>query len=91
MLDRTLIKRLWITEKSVMASGKGKYTFLIKPEATKNEVKKLVKELYNVDPIDITITTRPPKQKGNGRRAGVQPGIKKATVTLKAGQSITLQ
>lgn len=91
MLDRTLIKRLWITEKSVMASAKGKYTFLVKPEATKNEVKKLVKELYKVDAVDVTVTTRPAKTKGWGRLRGEKPAIKKATVTLKAGQSITLQ
>lgn len=91
MLDRTLIKRLWITEKSLASSGKGKYTFLVKQEATKSELKKLVKDLYKVDPIDITITTRPPKTKGHGRLKGTKPGIKKATVTLKAGQTIAIQ
>lgn len=90
MLDRTLIKRLWVTEKSISASAKGKYTFLVKPEATKSEVKKLVKDLYKVDAVDVTITNRPAKRKGHGRLAGVQPSIKKATVTLKAGQTITL-
>ncbi len=91
MMDRTLITRLWITEKSVMASAKGKYTFLVKKEATKNEIKKLVKDLYKVDPIDITMTTRPSKTKGFGRLKGQTGSIKKATVTLKAGQTITLQ
>lgn len=91
MLDRTLIKRLWITEKSLASSAKGKYTFLVKQEATKSEVKKLVKELYKVDPIDVTITTRPAKSKGFGRLKGMRPSIKKATVTLKAGQTIAIQ
>jgi large subunit ribosomal protein L23 len=91
MLDRTLIKRIWITEKSVAGSAKGKYTFLVQPEATKNEVKKLVKELYKVDPVDVTITMRPAKKKGFGRLAGVRGGLKKATVTLKEGQTIALQ
>lgn len=91
MQDRTLIKRMWITEKSIASSAKGKYTFLVKQEATKSELKKLVKDLYKVDPIDITITTRPAKRKGNGRLAGTKPAIKKATVTLKAGQTIALQ
>lgn len=91
MLDRTIIKRIWITEKSVAGSAIGKYTFLVDPSATKNEVKKLVKDLYAVDPVDVTITMRPPKRKGFGRLAGVRSGLKKATVTLKAGQSINLQ
>lgn len=91
MLNRTLIKRLWVTEKSVAGSAIGKYTFLVDRSATKNEVKKLVKELYKVDPVDVTITTRPPKQKGFGRLAGVRSALKKATVTLKDGQSIALQ
>jgi large subunit ribosomal protein L23 len=90
MLDRSLITRLWITEKTVLASAKGKYTFLVKPNATKNEIKKLVKELYKVDPIDITIVNRPSKTKGFGRLKGQTGTIKKATVTLKAGQTIAI-
>ena len=91
MTDRTLIKRIWITEKSVAGSGKDKNTFLVKPESPTNEVKKLVKELYKDDPIVVTITIRPAKKKGFGRLAGVRGGMKKATVTLKAGQTIALQ
>ncbi len=91
MLDSTLIKKIWITEKTVNANAKGKYTFLVKQEATKNEVKKLVKELYKVDALEVNITTRPAKAKGNGRLAGVRGALKKATVTLKDGQSIAIQ
>lgn len=91
MLDRTLIKRLWVTEKSVAGAEKGKYTFLVKQEATKSEVKKLVRDLYKVDAVDVTITTRPGKHKGIGRFAGVRGAHKKATVTLKPGQTISLQ
>jgi len=91
MLDRTLIKRLWITEKTVMASGKGKYTFLVEQRATKNEIKKLVKELYKVDPVDVNMTVRKPRKSGHGRLAGQKGAQKKAIVTLKEGQTIVIQ
>jgi large subunit ribosomal protein L23 len=91
MQDRTLIKRIWVTEKSVAASAQDKYIFWIKSEATKNEIKKLVHDIYKVDVVGITTTTLPSKKKGFGRRVGMQPAIKKATVTLKKGQTITLQ
>lgn len=91
MLDRTLIKRIWITEKTVIASGKGKYTFLVEPRATKNEIKKLVKELYKVDAVSVNITVRKPVKTGHGRLAGQSGPQKKAMVTLKEGQSIVIQ
>lgn len=91
MLDRSLINRIWITEKSVMATAKDQYTFWVRPEATKNEIKKLVKELYKVDVVSVNTTTRMAKKKGHGRMAGTKSEIKKAFVTLKKGQTITIQ
>ena len=91
MLDRTLINRIWVTEKSIMGSAKDQYTFWVRPEATKNEIKKLVKDLYKVDVVAVNTTTRAPKKKGHGRMAGTKSEIKKAIVTLKKGQTITIQ
>ena len=91
MLDRTIIKRIWVTEKSMAASGTGKYTFLVEQRATKNEIKKLVKELYKVDVVDVNVTVRKPVKTGHGRLAGKTGPQKKAIVTLKAGQTIVLQ
>jgi ribosomal protein L23 len=50
-----------------------------------------VKQLYKVDVADVTITTRPAKKKGNGRLESMRGALKKATVTLKEGQTISIQ
>ena len=91
MKDLFLIKQPWVTEKSTGLQSIRKYTFLVKNSATKNEIKKLVKELYRVDAIQVNMTTKPAKRTGGARFPGFKPGIKKAVVTLKEGQSITIQ
>lgn len=92
MTDMFLIKKPWITEKATDLSTIGKYVFLVKNNATKNEIKKVIKQLYKVDVADVNTIRRPAKQKGKGMRfRGVESGYKKAIVTLKAGQTIALQ
>ena len=78
-----------ITEKSALASEKGAYTFNIKEEATKNEIKKAMKMLYGVTAVKIAIT--PIKEKLVIRRGkkGVRAGGKKAVVYLKKGDKIS--
>ena len=91
MSDLFLIKQPWVTEKSTGLTAAHKYTFLVKNSATKNEIKKLVKELYRVDAVKVNMTTKPAKKKGGARFPGTQSAIKKAVVTLKEGQSINIQ
>ena len=78
-----------ITEKGAIASEKGAYTFNIKEEATKNEIKKAMKMLYGVTAVKIAII--PIKEKLVIRRGkkGVRAGGKKAVVYLKKGDKIT--
>ena len=91
MADLFLIKKPWITEKAAAASAMRKYTFIVKNNATKNEVKKAVKELYKVDATSVNIINRGERKTGGARFPGHKPGFKKAIVTLKEGQSITIQ
>ena len=90
MTDTTIIKRLWVTEKSMAETEAGKYTFLVAPSSNKSEVKKALKAIYNVDVMAIRIMNKQGKKKGFGRLRGKTNAIKKAIVTLKEGQTITL-
>ncbi len=90
MSDIFLIKKPLITEKSTTLSEVGKYVFMVKPEATKNEINKVVKELYRVDATSVNMINRPPKTKRFRNVRGTQKGYKKAIVTLKKGQKIDL-
>ncbi|MGC9599297.1 MAG: 50S ribosomal protein L23 [Minisyncoccia bacterium] len=92
MTDVFLIKKPWVTEKSTGLAQLGKYVFIVKPKATKQEVKKAVKEIYKVDAVAVNVVNRPPKRKRFGANIkGSQEGYRKAIVTLKAGQKIDIQ
>jgi large subunit ribosomal protein L23 len=90
MKDVFLIKQPWITEKSVTLNEVGKYVFIVRPSATKNEVKKAVKELYQVDAVNVNIVNTRSKVKTFRGKKSEKSGKKKAIVTLKEGQKIDL-
>ena len=85
-----LIKKPWITEKSTALSNLGKYVFILEPAATKNEVKKAVKDLYRVDVRTVHIIRRAGKPKRFRNVVRTQGSYKKAVVTLVKGQKIDL-
>ncbi len=89
-MNKFLIKNPIITEKAIRGSELGKYVFLVDKQATVNEIKKLVETQYNVKVEKTNVINTKPKKKGMGRTAGVKPGYKKITVTLKKGQKLDI-
>lgn len=89
-MNTSPIKHPHFAEKAVSLQAAGRYVFIVKPSATKNEIKKAVKELYHVDARTVRIVNLPghPRRFRNVKR--LKPGIKKAVVTLRAGQKIDL-
>lgn len=83
-----LIKGPRITEKSAIAADKGRYTFNVKDDANKNEIKKAIKMMYKVDAVKVTITQVKPKTVVRRGKVGVKSGGKKAVVYLKKGDKI---
>ena len=81
-----------ITEKAVGLSEQNVYTFVVKRSATKFEVRDAVKALYNVTPVKINIVNKKPAQRLVGSRNSMKlvPGMKKAYVYLKKGDTINL-
>jgi large subunit ribosomal protein L23 len=93
--DRNLsafIKRPHITEKAVGMSEQNVYTFEVKRTATKFEVRDAVKALYNVTPVRVNIVNKQPakRQVGSRGREKHVPGVKKAYVYLKKGDTISV-
>lgn len=80
------------TEKSTMLSDKGKYVFKIKKDATKVDVKKAIKAIYDADVEKVTITyTKPKTRLMRGRKLMVKRNpSKKATVTIRGGKTIDI-
>lgn len=90
-MDSFIIKKPLVTEKSTNLSALGKYVFMVKPEATKPEIKKAIKDIYKADAVMVHVVNRPAKRKRAGSHWGTQSGYKKAIVTLKKGQKIDIQ
>ena len=81
-----------ITEKAVGQSEKNVYTFVVKRDATKHDVRDAVKALYNVTPVKVNIVNKQPRKymaRSKGRVIS-EKGMKKAYVYLKDGDSINL-
>lgn len=79
-LNRLSIKKPLISEKATDLSQKDQYVFMIAKDANKNEVKRLVGEIYDVTVKKVNII----RVKSKGEH------YKKAIVTLKEGDKIDI-
>jgi large subunit ribosomal protein L23 len=81
-----------ITEKSVMQGEQNVYTFTVKRDANKFQVRDAIKALYKVTPVKINIVNKKPAERMQGSRNRTKhvAGMKKAYVYLKKGDTINL-
>lgn len=64
------------------------YHFVVDSRASKNDVKKAVSSLYNVEVLKVTTSNLPHKWRMN--RKTVRKPLKKAVITLKKGDAIVI-
>lgn len=93
VVDRNIasvLKKPRITEKAVGKTEQSVYTFEVRKDATKYDVRDAVKALYNVTPVKVNIVNKQPKKRMSRSRGRVvsEKGLKKAYVYLKAGDTI---
>lgn len=79
-----------ISEKTTTQAALRKYTFKVKNNATKNEIKKAVEEKFKVKVESVNIINTKSKKRRRGRIVGKKSGFRKAIVTLKKGQKIEI-
>lgn len=82
-----------MTEKAHTLMAKGVYTFVAAKSATKNDVKRAVRDLFSVDAFSVNIMPLKSKEKRIGKTrkfTSVGGHGKKAVVKLKAGQTIAV-
>jgi large subunit ribosomal protein L23 len=81
-----------VTEKSVGMSEQNVYTFEVRRDASKFQVRDAIKSLYNVTPVKVNIVNKKPAERMVGSRGKTKhvKGIKKAYVYLKDGDTINL-
>ncbi len=90
-LDAVIVKPR-ITEKAIGQNEKSVYTFEVRRDATKYQVRDAVKSLYNVTPVKVNIVNKKPAKRFVGSRGKNKhvKGMKKAYVYLKKGETINL-
>jgi large subunit ribosomal protein L23 len=85
-----LVLRPIVTEKATLLLEQNKYVFEVILKATKPEIKAAIESLFDVKVTSVN-TLRPPRKKRRvGKFVGYKPQYKRAVVTLKTGDSITL-
>jgi len=83
-----IIRRPIVTEKATMASENNAVVFEVAIDATKPEIKKAVESLFNVKVKAVNTTIAKGKVKRFRGMLGKRRDVKKAYVTLAAGNTI---
>lgn len=85
-----IIRAPWFSEKALLATEKGVYTFAVPARATKADIAGAIKEIYKVEPCKIRIVNLPGKKKAMRTKRGVGTRVarRKAYVYLNKGDSI---
>jgi large subunit ribosomal protein L23 len=78
-----------VTEKtSLVMQNHNQYTFRVRRDATKPDIKKAVELMFEVKVAAVQVVNEPGKTRRFGRHAGRTQDWKKAYVSLAEGQSI---
>lgn len=79
-----------ISEKSMKDAEKSTFTFVVRKNATKKEIKAAVEKLFSVNVVSVAtaIVKGKTKRVGVRRNEVVKSPMKKAMVVLKSGQKI---
>ncbi len=85
---RDVIRNPVISEKSYRLIEENKYVFAVDPEARKEEIKDAIEAIFKVKVKSVNTVVKPGKKKRQGLTSGRTPSIKKAIVTLAAGDKI---
>ena len=80
-----------VSEKATMVAEKSNaVTFKVLQDATKYEIKAAVQLMFKVDVQSVAVLNIKGKTKRFGKSVGRRDNIRKAYVTLKAGQELNL-
>ena len=85
---RDVVVRPVVSEKSYGLLDAGQYTFLVRPDANKTQIKIAVEQIFDVKVVGVNTLNRAGKRKRTRRGYGSRPATKRAVVTLAEGESI---
>ncbi len=81
-----------ITEKAMLKQDQKVYTFFVRKDATKYDVRDAVVAYFKVTPVKVNIVNKLPRTSVSGSRGRAisQSGYKKAYVYVKASDTISI-
>ena len=79
-----------VSEKSYSLLDDGRYTFLVRRDANKTQIKQAVTEIFGVDVVSVNTLNRKGKRKRFGLTYGRRKDTKRAIVTLAEGETIDI-
>jgi large subunit ribosomal protein L23 len=86
-----ILEKPLVTEKSTVLQGiRNQYTFRVAAGANKNEIRKAVETLFEVEVSGVNVINMPGKDRRILGRPGHTGPWKKAVVTLREGHSIDI-
>lgn len=88
-LAKVLVRPL-VTEKASHLASQSKYAFIVASSSNKIEVAKAVEAIYGVNVEKVNIINMEGKAVLRGRIKGKRSDFKKAVVTLKKGETISI-
>jgi large subunit ribosomal protein L23 len=85
-----VIKRPLVTEKNTVLQSQGKYGFEVDTRANKVLIKQAVEKAFKVNVTAVNVMSVRGRERRVGRRVVTEQTWKKAVVTLKPGDKITI-
>jgi large subunit ribosomal protein L23 len=79
-----------VSEKSYGLLDQNKYTFLVRPDSNKTEIKIAVEKVFNVTVTSVNTVNRPGKRRRTRFGWGSRPNTKRAIVSVADGQRIDI-
>lgn len=86
----SILLRPIVTEKAHMVSEKGQYAFFADISANKIQIRQAVEQIYGVHVKSVSTSITNPKKRIRGKQVGYTKKMKKAIVSLRSGETITL-
>jgi large subunit ribosomal protein L23 len=79
-----------VSEKSYGLLDQNKYTFVVRPDANKTEIKIAVEEIFGVKVTAVNTINRQGKRRRTRYGWGQRPNIKRAIVSVAEGERIDI-
>jgi large subunit ribosomal protein L23 len=79
-----------VSEKSYGLLDENKYTFIVRPDANKTEIKIAVEKVFNVKVTGVNTLNREGKRRRTRFGMGKRPNTKRAIVSVAEGQRIDI-